>query len=180
MNVAAWRRVNDMVVGCTLTTFETAGFPVAPVETPAQAQAELTNVAVIGFGGRHFRGAVLFAASDELLVRILPKAAQQDGAVHDTLLDWSGELLNQLVGRIKSELLQLGVTIEPGIPTTVTGIGVRVGAATRNAHCVPHLFELGGDYFIVRFEALAEPGASLADEPDPSLSAGAAGDLLLF
>jgi CheY-specific phosphatase CheX len=180
MDVSAWGRLNDMVVGCALDTFQRAGVAVAAGADRAELQSELTNVAVLGFGGRQMRGAVLLAASDELLVSSFPKPAVRGGLDRDALLDWSGELLNQLVGRVKAELGKHGVIIEPGTPTTISGVAVRVGAATRNAHCVPHKFQVEHDAFIVRFEALAEPGTELSEQPDESRTAGDPGDFLIF
>jgi hypothetical protein len=84
------------------------------------------------------------------------------------------------MGRIKAELGMHGIVIEPGTPTTISGVGVRVGAATRNAHCMPNRFQVGGDAFLVRFEALERPDAELSDEPDQSRTVGAPGDVLLF
>jgi hypothetical protein len=180
MDADAWRRVNDMVIECTLATLKELGVAVTEARDSRQLESELTNVAVMGFAGFHMRGAVLLATSDELLTRTFPKPAAEAGAERDALLDWSGELLNHLMGRIKADLGMHGIVIEPGTPTTISGVGVRVGAATRNAHCMPNRFQVDGDAFLVRFEALERPGAELSAQPDQSRTVGAPGDVLLF
>jgi CheY-specific phosphatase CheX len=181
MDADAWRRVNDMVIECTLATLKETGVAAAEEACESrQLESELTNVAVMGFAGFHMRGAVLLATSDELLMRTFPKPAAEGGAERDALLDWSGELLNHLMGRIKTELGMHGIVIEPGTPTTISGVGVRVGAATRNAHCMPYRFQVDGDSFVVRFEALERPGAELSAQPDESRTVGSPGDVLLF
>ncbi|MEJ7735586.1 MAG: chemotaxis protein CheX [Polyangiaceae bacterium] len=180
MDADAWRRVNDMVIECTLATLQGTGVAVTEARESRQLESELSNVAVMGFAGFHMRGAVLLATSDELLMRTFPRPAAEGGADRDALLDWSGELLNHLMGRIKAELGMHGILIEPGTPTTISGVGVRVGAATRNAHCTPHRFQVDGDAFLVRFEALERPGAELSEQADHSRTVGGPGDVLLF
>src|SRR4030095_1473049 len=68
---------------------------------------------VIGFTGRDVRGTLVLALTEELSGSSNPIAGAHASARSDraTQRDWVGELSNQLLGRIKIELLKCGVEI---------------------------------------------------------------------
>ena len=104
---------------------------------PAATQSVLTNhgvsiigksnrvsvygvVAVIGFSGDDFGGALGFAAEGNFV-----KAAY--GEENSVLSDsWIGEISNQLVGRLKSALLSYGIVIRLAIPMVLHGLDIKV------------------------------------------------------
>lgn len=107
---------------------------------PIAAQSVLTNhgvkiiggtdhiavysvVAVIGFSGDDFGGALGFAAEENFI-----KSAY--GEDNSTLSDsWVGEISNQLVGRLKSALLSYGIEVRLAIPMVLHGLDIKVRQA---------------------------------------------------
>jgi hypothetical protein len=69
---------------------------------------------VIGFTAKHMRGALVLATSREPLDRTRPNA----GPSHR---DWICELANQLLGRVKNQMLSRAVEIFPSTPIALRG-----------------------------------------------------------
>jgi CheY-specific phosphatase CheX len=93
-----------------------------------------------------------------------------------TQRDWVGELSNQLLGRIKIELLKRGVEIYLNLPAVLLGQHL---APLPRAQLKPLKFALANGAAAVWIELDARPGfkieAAEAGDPGP-----AAGDALLF
>ena len=148
------------------------------VETERQ---ELTNdvfASTIGFTASPARGSLVLAVSAGVLGRSLPIPDMP--RTPKNLSDWAGEMSNQLLGRIKNQLVPFGLEIELSIPVVVMGkdlscFGVE-GAVQRSAS-----FQNEGDIVDVHFfvsEADAwELDESHLIEEDDSLSEG---DVELF
>jgi CheY-specific phosphatase CheX len=132
-------------------------------------------LAVIGFGGRSFRGSLVVSANRGLLEGSCPVPCAGN---EDQLQDWLGELANQLLGRLKAQLLGHGIVIELGTPTTVAGLELRVRPRGER-HTPPLWLVAGSDWLVVRLDAIAAPNVLLCLSPDPSNSA-MEGDVLLF
>ena len=81
----------------------------------APRSPEFLVCAVISFSGRHLRGTLVLALTEELPSRSNPLS--KGGGVRD----WVGELSNQLLGRIKMELLCHGVEIYLHLPAVLRG-----------------------------------------------------------
>src|SRR3954447_20163507 len=69
-------------------------------QSDAPVSPEFMMCSVIGFSGRHLRGALVLALTEELPDRSSPLPAAPGRR-----RDWVGELSNQLLGRVKIELL---------------------------------------------------------------------------
>lgn len=180
MNKMDWDSIDGFVVSCTQALFESCGVTIWPddgvgVEESADSPQML---AVIGFGGSALRGALLLSAPREVFARAYPGSHGEREVDDEELRDWAGELVNQLLGRIKNKLLARGVGIAISTPTALSAVHVRVGAAWTNAACVPHRFATAGAALHMRFEAVAAEGACLSSETKP-LQLGES-DMLFF
>jgi len=82
--------------------------------------AEYSVVAVIGFSGDGFGGALGFAAESDF---VKGAYSEHDSSLSDS---WVGEISNQLVGRLKSALLSYGVEIRLAIPMVLHGLDIKV------------------------------------------------------
>jgi hypothetical protein len=69
---------------------------------------------ILGFTSRHMRGALVLATSREPLERTSPVA-------NPSHRDWICELVNQLLGRLKNQMLSCGVEIFPSTPIALRG-----------------------------------------------------------
>lgn len=174
--------INDIVVEGTTSLFaafgvslQTAGaFDVAP-------SSQGIKIAVIGFAGKQMCGSLLLNASDELLRSSYPvHGTTPDVAAHD-LRDWTGELSNQLLGRIKKKLLGYGVVIQLSTPITLSGSEVRIGPPMPEAECLPYRFASESGWVQVRFEVMTDPDLVLTVAP-PKVTDEIAteGDFLMF
>ena len=83
--------------------------------------AESDFVSILGFGDQDLRGSSVLVATPEF-VRSLAS-----GPVH-SVLDWIGELNNQIVGRLKNRLARLGLNPQLGTPISVSGIDLDLEA----------------------------------------------------
>jgi CheY-specific phosphatase CheX len=133
---------------------------------------------VIGFTGRDVRGTLVLALTEELSGSSNPIAGAQAGGRGDraTQRDWVGELSNQLLGRIKIELLKCGVEIYLNVPAVLLGQHL---APLPRSQLKPLKFTLEKGAAAVWVEIEARPGFTIepakTDEQGP-----AAGDALLF
>jgi len=101
--------VPGIVRECCVALFEAYGHTVAPVELPDDAPPQICGI--LGFTG-DLRGAAILAMTNSTVKATSPV----EGAP-----GWIGELVNQLVGRVKNELLRRGVEIVLSTPVTLRG-----------------------------------------------------------
>jgi len=133
---------------------------------------------VIGFSGRDVRGTLVLALTDELSGRSNPVSGSTPGAVSSrvTQRDWVGELSNQLLGRIKIELLRCGVEIYLNLPAVLLGQHL---APLPRSQLKPLKFTLGDGAAAVWIEVEARPGFKI-ETGKTDVQGPAAGDALLF
>jgi CheY-specific phosphatase CheX len=131
--------------------------PSEPLSSAVAAEDPI--VGVIGFTASKLRGnlALLFPSD---VVR-----ATQSGS---DFMDWTGELTNQYLGRLKNKLIAYGVALEISTPLVVSGLSLRLqepsGSQTRRVDCstaagpVHALISVRtGDGFVMLDEPVGEP-----------------------
>ena len=146
-------------------------------EASAPVSPDFLFCSVIGFTGRDVRGSLVLALTEELSG--LSNPISGPGTIPSdrvTQRDWVGELSNQLLGRIKIELLKCGVEIYLNLPAVLLGQHL---APLPRAQLKPLKFALSNGAAAVWIEIEARPGFKIdtgkAAEHGPS-----AGDTLLF
>jgi CheY-specific phosphatase CheX len=155
--------------GVTVRLAAEAAEPVSP---------EFLVCSVIGFSGRDVRGTLVLALTEELSGMSNPISASNPGAVSSRLTqrDWVGELSNQLLGRIKIELLRCGVEIYLNLPAVLLGQHL---APLPRSQLKPLKFTLGPGAAAVWIEIEARPGFKI-ETGKGDAQGPAAGDALLF
>ena len=129
---------------------------------------------VIGFTGRDVRGTLVLALTEELSGLSNPTA----GSDHATQRDWVGELSNQLLGRIKIELLKRGVEIYLNLPAVLLGQHL---APLPRAQLNPLKYTLANGAAAVWIDLDARAGLKIDAAEDSNGDQGpGAGDALLF
>lgn len=122
-------------------------------------------VAILPFTGADVAGSLILTAPVELISALSPSGEQD----LDALIDWSRELANLLVGSLKNTLLSQGIRIELGIPTSVIGEAVRVGAPRESAlgllfehrgQLLTHSLHLALDVYVSEDVKISCPGES--------------------
>jgi len=185
MTQANKNRIDTMLIECATALMSACGTTV--VFDPAGEQAHTPQdgfLAVIGFVCPQMRGSLVLSANHGILRSSCPVRTSGVEIDPDTLQDWAGELANQLLGRLKSRLLAHGVTIQFGIPTTVSGLELRVRSCTGLRPSTPlwlYSTSSHSDWVVVRLDILLaeESPISLSQIPNPG-SAAVEGDILLF
>jgi CheY-specific phosphatase CheX len=109
----------------TAALFSTYGMPVeqdGPVAARGLQSASL--VSIIGFSSHALSGSLILSLPQAVAERTLPV----EGA---SLADWSGELANQLLGRLKNQLLKYQVVINMSLPVVLSGDSLKLLATAR-------------------------------------------------
>lgn len=108
--------VLDRIVNrCVEDLFAAYNIGLTPMPPPDPIDSsDYTYMGLIGFTGESMRGTLLLAPA----ALAISNAAWQ---TRQELRDWVGELANQLLGRIKNQLLRYGVEIYLTMPITIRG-----------------------------------------------------------
>jgi hypothetical protein len=153
--------------------FEHYGVELAAEPSPADDHAPLLCCGVAGFHGPGIAGNVILGASRDVLTRSSPTSSPAHR-------DWTAELANQFVGRMKNQLLEHGVELEQlATPAVIRGPDINAG---RWQHLPQLTYRGPGDGSLVRIWLDIELGVDfeMLEEPDPSRAGAREGETLLF
>ena len=159
--------LDDLVFDCAAQLFAAYELPVEPRDRDAFPTNErLAFCAVMGFGGKEMRGALVLASTPEPLERTNPGAL-------DSQRDWICELSNQLMGRVKNRLLPLGVEVHLATPAGLSGDNL---SPTPSKLRAPQVFEAAGGFLCVWIDCQYAEGFVLPSTPqaqiDPAMEEG--------
>jgi CheY-specific phosphatase CheX len=154
-----------------------------PVDHSLEGCVDTTGenvVAIIGFGARGVRGAVLLLAPHQVVDGLQPEGMRALDCPEDALLrDVLGEFANMLLGRIKNQLAMRALSPMLATPTTMLGRDL-VLPAPRSGLSVWHRFAgATGDIF-VRLDATFEPDFALGAVGPAPLGSMREGEMTLF
>lgn len=90
------------------------------------ASVAVTYASVIGYSGDTIKGSLVVTCEKELLDKSHPNHAMGMPVGDPEIIDWIGEIANQMLGRIKNKLSSAGVKFAMGTPTTVTGKSMQI------------------------------------------------------
>lgn len=134
--------------------------------------------ATIGFTSEHLRGILVLILDRSLALSSLPAFKREAPADDKLVADWTGELANQLLGRLKNGLHDYGLDIALGTPTVFAGQGMnhfshkspifRCLSFEKNARC------------LVEFQADYSPGFELQKQVNTAGDALAEGEVMFF
>jgi CheY-specific phosphatase CheX len=135
--------------------------------------------AVIGFSGKNVRGTLVLALTEELPMLSSPIGPMPANPATRAITqrDWVGELANQLLGRVKIELLRCGVEIYLNLPAVLRGKHL---APLPRVELKPLKFTLGESVVALWVETEALPGFKIDGQHLDDQQGPAAGDALLF
>ncbi len=128
------------------------------------------NLGLMGFTAPNLKGSVTLVVPSEV------SFATQAGS---DPLDWTGELTNQYLGRLKNKLISYGVLLDLATPLVVSGLEVSLpGPEASDSSCVGCNTEVGPVHAVISVRT--GPGFALLDEPLPSGRVPSEGECLLF
>ena len=124
---------DGLVLDVTRALFDSYGVKLDLDGSPAETILRSVKlISTIGFSSEALGGSLLLAVTDDLLQKTLP-------APDASLADWCGELANQLLGRLKNQLLKYGVVVNLALPVVVSGGEFKLPGRRR-----PHAAATGG------------------------------------
>lgn len=119
MDLRSQDAVDGAVVRAVRGLFEAYGHPVTSVAPPRTTNSprECRDMAgVIGFCSEQMNGTVVVSTVEDVVLETVPAGVAQPKS-----RDWLGELSNQLMGRLKNQLGEFGVTLHVSTPVVLTG-----------------------------------------------------------
>jgi hypothetical protein len=146
------------------------GLPLRSVPVVAADPGQLHHFGVMTFAGKGLRGRLILGASSGPLTASNPAPRAAIGA-------WISELSNQLVGRIKNQLLLHALEIEIGTPVSVRDVHVpELTARTPPAAA----WQAAGGGICIWLDLKVSRGFYMTDRPDPSRAGPRESDTILF
>jgi chemotaxis protein CheX len=121
-----------------------------PPLSAAGRSGEATVAGFIGFSAPAVRGAVLLASTFNVIARARPPEARKrvlsSSSSSDWILvrDWAGELVNQVLGRVKNRMRAVGLTFEVSAPAALSGQALSF-AKPKSEQTRPMLFDAHPD-----------------------------------
>jgi hypothetical protein len=169
--------LDTMIQGSAVDLFHSCGLAVAPVARAQQRSQTLPTPEIggmISFVGRGFTGTLTVAVSPAVFALI-----KQDPTRPYSGRDWVREMTNQLLGRIKSRLLQFRVTLQAGLPT-VMGSDALERQRARDGLFAAYTFRtLRGDVLIT-LSGDIDPSIFVYTGTTPGAAVATEGDVILF
>ncbi len=105
--------LDSLLVECASALFSAYNSPLTYRGMPSSESDTFVLSGVIGFAGSDMRGTLLLAMTGGVLEDLSPISA--------STRDWIAELSNQLLGRIKNQLLRFGTEIYATTPSVLRG-----------------------------------------------------------
>lgn len=166
--------LDTIVQSSAVDLFHSFGVAVAPLprskpETGPILQPELA--AMISFRGKGLTG-VLTAGVPEQVFLMVPQTPGHRFAGRD----WVREIANQLLGRVKARLLQLGTTLQSGLPSLVN-VDTLERMRARSPFCAVYRFRTRRSEIVVTLVGDIDPNTLVYTGAVP---AAAEGDIILF
>lgn len=149
---------------------EEAGFRAEGIEEP--------YASTIGFTAQGHRGVLVLTASRSLAVQSLPPSLRAGEVPEALIADWTGELSNQILGRIKNHFHDAGIEIALSTPTVFAGKELRHLAL---ASPITRTILLKGEgSLLVEFQADFDEGFEIPEGGAGAGEAPAEGEVLFF
>lgn len=147
--------------------FEAYGVALKVIDKPSADEDVVGMTGVIGFTGPGIWGMCLLRASQGAL--------QASNPTDGSLRDWVAELVNQLAGRIKRQLINRGAAVYITTPIVLRGARIE---PSPNKQMQPAIFDAGGGTLHLWVEVETAPDFALS--PETAEETIGEGEALLF
>jgi len=141
-------------------------------------KAQQNLVGFIGFGGA-VRGSLMVSAPAGLFRITHPELGSAMNLSKADLFDWTGEMTNQLLGRVKRRFCALGRDFHVSTPTAIEGREVIRRFPVR-AGVLDLALLVGGHVIAVCFEVTPPADGLVFPDPAQPMEVSSEGDLVLF
>jgi CheY-specific phosphatase CheX len=177
MNAESIERLDAFLREAAIELFASHGLEVAPEMAAGEAGGD-PLVSAIGFTAATMRGTLVLSVGRDLAAASLPGSLRGGGASLDLLVDWTGELSNQLLGRIKTRLCSVGLEIALSTPMVFVGTAMRHFARScpvQRAHRLR-----GAGSCLVEFLACFDEGVEIGEAVAEGASSAPEGEAIFF
>ena len=180
MQAADIVQLREIVISSARQVFPGCGIEIGDQREPVEEAPDTKRlVAFMGFSGGLLRGSLAVVAPVELMKRAYPLPLTGTGPWEIDVFDWSGEVANRLLGRIKNELAARGVEVEPSTPRVLHAERLHAVGSMRRMIC--SLSFMSRDSWIeVWFDAIVAHDRPFLTPVDPNRETPSEGDVLLF
>lgn len=162
------------------TTDQLSAYKVGQSMTSGSSETlSVSFASVIGYAGDEIKGSLVTVCEGELLNKSHPNHAMGMPVGEAEVLDWVGEVANQLLGRIKNKLASAGVKFAMGTPTTVTGKSMQI-TSPKDGFVIPLIFNGPFGAFRLYLLSVADPKLKIAPGAEVGNSGMAEGGSILF
>lgn len=124
MNAESHARIDAFLSAAATELFSSHGSSVRPAHGTASA-LEDPFVSTIGFTAKSIRGVLVLSVERGLAHKSMPPSLAGGDQKPEILADWTGELSNQMLGRLKNKLITVGVEIALSTPMVFFGRDLR-------------------------------------------------------
>jgi hypothetical protein len=162
--------IKSLTVEACMSLFSDYSLPLQPAAQSEQpVDPELLFCSVIGFSSEKMRGTLVLATTREPLGRTTPVKGGE-------LREWIAELSNQLLGRIKRQLVDRGVELAISTPIVLRGERLH---PMPSGEAAPHAFVCEGGGVCVWMDAVMTSDLDLSQVQagEPGMGEG---DAMLF
>ena len=149
------------------------GLAARPAQGDSQQDPLSTLVAGVDFSGRAVRGTVALSAAKRVILQTVHAAAGLD-ANASNLPDWTCELANQLLGRVKNKLRVYEVSLNMNVPRLLAGAELKELDAG-----ICYRFSCDFGALSASLDVMTAPGLVL-QRREPEAPLAQEGDFLLF
>lgn len=181
--------LSRLVPESTVALFAGCGVPVVQAGTkslPKKVASKPPTVAgVVGFTGDYLRGTLIVATSFQFVDLSRPaelrarKLSPDRASDWIAVRDWSAELANQLLGRIKRRLFVFNVRLEASTPTALSGPMLAM-AKPKSKSAVAFVFTHGEHEVAVHFDGEIDPRLDLTQARKDMQESVPEGRVILF
>ena len=174
--------LRECVLQCARDVFAACSIPITPDLEEVSELGMISQVATfIGFSGKVLRGTLTLVAPFSLLHAAYPIPPQAGAEVLEAeILDWSGELSNQLLGRIKNKLAARGVELMASTPKALRAHRSRIQRSTAMTVCALQFWS-GDARLEVWLDAMTSEEEALFASTPPAVEEGPLeGEVTLF
>jgi Chemotaxis phosphatase CheX len=122
-SVTSRTTIDTILQSSTVALFHAHGLGVAPLgSSPVGSQPRYHDVVgLIGFDAPTFSGTLTLSIPNLVFDALVE---HRDPSDHTTLGDWSQEMANQLLGRIKNRLTMFQVPLRVHLPSVLSGVAL--------------------------------------------------------
>jgi hypothetical protein len=177
MNAESLSRIDGYLSAAVVELFSSHGLGLKETQYRGQGIEE-PFASTIGFTSSRLVGVLVLTASRSLAESSLPANLRKGRPTDEIIADWTGELSNQALGRLKNRFYSVGIEIALSTPTVFAGQGLR------------HFFQPSAIYRSLMFEgegsllaelqANCEDGFEIGEEKPGAEAAPPEGEALFF